>query len=158
MAIVLLTLVTLLYAGYNLFVKASGGHTPPDATTTILATFCLQAGAVTSATAFLAFLALQGGHSFRLSQPAYLYAAAAGLCIGAAEVCYFYIFGGVGGMRALPASLAIPTVVSGTIVVTLLVSIVAFGERLSPVQLVGAALVVAGLLAMFAGHRGDVHA
>ncbi len=158
MAIVLLTLVTLLYAGYNLFVKASGGHVPPEATTTILATFCLQAGAVASATAFLAFLALQGGHSFRLSQPAYLYAAAAGLCIGAAEVCYFYIFGGVGGIERLPASLAIPTVVSGTIVITLLVSVVLFGERLTLVQLLGAALVGAGIVAMFAGHRGSVHA
>ena len=158
MAIVLLSLVTLFYAGYNLFVKAAGGHVPREATTTILATFCVQAGAVMSAATFLAFLALQGGHGFKLSQPVYLLAATAGLCIGAAEVGYFYLFGGVGGIRPLPASLAIPTIVSGTIVITLLVSIFLFGERLTLVQLLGAVLVVAGIVAMFAGRREGVHA
>ena len=113
MAFALLALVTLAYAGYNLFVKASGSHAPAEATTTILATLCLQAGAVVSALTFFAFLAAQGGHNFRLTSPAYGYAVAAGLCIGAAEVCYFYLFGGVGGIRPLPASLVIPAVVAG---------------------------------------------
>ena len=86
MAIAVLALVTLAYAGYNLLIKVSGGHVPPSASTTILATLCLQAGAVLAATAFLGALALQGGHSFRLTTPAYLWAFAAGLCIGVAEV------------------------------------------------------------------------
>ena len=70
MAVLLLTLVTLAYAGYNIFIRFSGGHAPAGASTTILATLCLQAGAVLAATAFLGALALQGGHSFRLTAPA----------------------------------------------------------------------------------------
>ncbi|MBC6439103.1 MAG: EamA family transporter [Rhodospirillales bacterium] len=157
MAIVLLTLVTLTYAGYNLFVKASGSHMPAEATTTILATLCLQAGAVTTATAFLVYLNLQGGHTFKLSQPAYIYAVAAGVCIGAAEVCYFYIFGGVGGIKPLPANIVIPTVVTGTIVITLIVSFFIFKERLTMMQMIGTAMIVGGIVVMFAEYRGSGH-
>ena len=154
MTLVLLTLVTFAYAGYNLFIKASGSHAPPDATTTVLATLCLQAGAVTTALLFLAVLGVQGGHSFRLSTPAYVHAGVAGLCIGLAEVLYFYIFAGVGGVRALPANLVIPTVVTGTIVITLVISFLVFRERISAAQTIGAAMIVGGIVVMYAGHRG----
>ena len=97
MAVLLLTLVTLAYAGYNILIGISGGHAPRGASTTILATLCLQAGAVIASTCFLAFLLIQGGHSFRLTMPAYLWALGAGLCIGLAEVGYFYLFGDVAG-------------------------------------------------------------
>lgn len=153
MALALLTLVTLAYAGYNVFIKVSGSHAPAGASTTILATLCLQASAILTATVFLAFLALQGGHSFRLGTPSYLYAAAAGFCIGAAEIGYLYLFGGVAGIRPMAASLVIPVVVSGTIVVALLVSALLFRESLGPWQLAGAALVIAGIVVMFLGRR-----
>ena len=102
MAIVLLTLVTLAYAGYNLFVKVAGDHAPAEATTTVLATMVLQIGAIATSTAFLIFLSVQGGHVFKLSTPTYVYALIAGVCIGTAEIGYLYIFGGVGGIKPLP--------------------------------------------------------
>ena len=157
MAILLLTVVTLAYAGYNLFVKVSGDHMPETATSTVLATYCLQMGAMASTTVFLAFLTFQGGHSLRLSGSAYGWAVVAGLCIGIAEVCYFYIFGGVGGIKPLPANLVIPTVVAGTIVITLVVSFFVFKERLSFLQIVGAAMIIGGIVVMFTGHRGAGH-
>lgn len=153
MAVMLLLLVTLAYAGYNLLIKVSGGHAAPGASTTILATLCLQAGAVLASTTFLAFLLAQGGNAFRLGTPAYLWAFAAGLCIGIAEVGYFYLFGGVAGIRPLPASVVVPTVVTGTVVISLVVSWLVFGERLGAVELVGAAMIVGGILVMFLGRR-----
>jgi len=158
MAIFLLTVVTLAYAGYNLFVKVSGEHMPKEATTTVLATYCLQMGAMVSTTVFLVFLTIQGGHTMRLSGAAYGYALIGGLCIGIAEVCYFYIFGGIGNIKPLPANLVIPTVVTGTIVITLIVSFVIFKERLTWLQLFGAAMIVGGIAVMFMGHRGTGHA
>lgn len=152
MAVLLLTLVTLAYAGYNIFIRFSGGHAPVGASTTILATLCLQAGAVLVSTSFLVFLLLQGGHSFRLTGPAYLWALAAGVCIGLAEVGYFYLFGGIAGIRPLPASLVVPTVV-----IALLVSWLVLRERLGLFQLAGAGLIVAGILVMFLG-RGAARA
>lgn len=156
MAVALLALVTLAYAGYNLLIKASGGHAPSGASTTILATLTLQAGAVLASTTFLAVLLIQGGHSFRLTTPAYLWAFGAGLCIGIAEVGYFYLFGNVGGIRPLPASVVVPTVVAGTIAVTLVVSWLVFRERLGGVELLGAAMIVGGILVMFLGRRGGL--
>lgn len=153
MAVMLLMLVTLAYAGYNLLIKVSGGHAAPGASTTILATLCLQAGAVLASTVFLGFLLAQGGHAFRLTTPAYLWAFAAGLCIGIAEVGYFYLFGGIAGIRPLPASVVVPTVVTGTVVISLVVSWLVFGERLGAVELVGAAMIVGGILVMFLGRR-----
>ncbi len=41
MAVMLLPLVTVFYASYNLLVKMSGAVVPPTATTTIIATFSL---------------------------------------------------------------------------------------------------------------------
>lgn len=154
MAIVLLTLVTLAYAGYNLFVKVAGDHAPAEATTTVLATMVLQLGAIATSTAFLIFLTVQGGHVFKLSTPTYAYALIAGLCIGTAEICYLYLFGGIGGIKPLPGSLVIPTVVTGTIVITLIVSWLIFKEHLSMMQLFGAAMIVCGIAVLFAGHKG----
>ena len=156
MAVLLLTLVTLAYAGYNIFIRFSGGHAPAGASTTIVATLCLQAGALLVSTCFLAFLVVQGGHSFRLTTPAYLWALAAGVCIGLAEVGYFYLFGGIAGIRPLPASLVVPTVVTGTVVVALLVSWLVLRESISVAQVLGAALVVAGILVMFLGRRAAI--
>ncbi len=156
MAIVLLTVVTLAYAGYNLFIKVAGDHAPAEATTTVLATLTLQIGAIATSVVFLAVLSLHGGHVFKLSTPTYVYALIAGLCIGTAEIAYLYLFGGVGGIKPLPGNLVIPTVVTGAIVITLIVSWLVFKEHFSIMQLFGAAMIVGGILVLFADHKGHV--
>ncbi len=145
---VLLAIVTLAYVGYNLLIKVSGDHIPPEATTTVLAALCLQTGALLTSVAFITVLGIQGGHNFRLSLPSYLWALAGGLCIGIAEICYLTIFG---GSDPLPASVVIPTVVTGTIVITLIVSVFVFQERLGFLQVAGAAMIAVGIICMFAG-------
>ena len=149
LGIALLVAVTILYAGYNLLIKASGNYLPPAATTTILATIALQLATLVASTLFLGFLALRGGQVFSLSRGAYLCAALAGLCAGSAEIGYFYLLGGVGFARPMAASVAIPTVVSGTIVIALLVSVFALGERIAWNQILGAGLIVLGIAALF---------
>lgn len=151
-ALLLLT-VTLLYAGYNLLIKASGMHVPAQATTTILATLCLQIAALGTSLVFTAALLARGQHVLQLSTGAYLWAAAAGLCIGGAEIAYFYLFGGIGTGRSLPANVAIPTIVSGTIVITMIVAYFAFSERLTWSQLAGCALILAGIGLLFRGRE-----
>jgi drug/metabolite transporter (DMT)-like permease len=149
----LLILVTLFYAAYNFLVKVSSQHVPEQATTTILLTVTLQVAALACSVAFLGSLLVRGGHSFNLSIPAFAWAAAAGLAIGAAEVCYFYLFSGAGGYAPAPSALVIPTVVSGTIVLTMLAALVFLGESVTWRQWAGAGLVVAGIILMFSGGR-----
>ena len=153
MAVALLCLITLLYAGYNLFIKVSGGHVPETASTTLLATLCVQVFALAASSIFFAFLSVQGGHSFRLNQSVYLYAAAAGLCIGAAEIGYFYLFGGVGGIKPMAANVAIPAIVTGTIVITMIVAHFLLRETLTLWQVGGAVLVAGGIVMLFLGGR-----
>jgi len=152
---ILLAVVTVLYAGYNLFVKVSGGHVPATATTTILATICIQLAALSTSALFLGALVARGGHVFSLSAGSYLWAAAAGVCIGGAEIGYLYLFGGVGLSRPMAASLAIPTIVSGTIVIAMFVSVVALRETLSWNQILGAGLIVAGVGFLFIEGRAS---
>jgi drug/metabolite transporter (DMT)-like permease len=149
--IILLLSITALYAGYNLFIKVSSGHIPPTATTTVLATICLQVAALVVSLFFTGFLMLRGGYALKLSFPAYVWATVAGLCIGSAEVCYFYLYGGIGHSQLMPANVAVPTIVSGTIVITLFVSYFLLREALSIPQLIGAGLVIGGLILMFTG-------
>lgn len=153
-SLALLLGVTVLYAGYNLLVKVSSGHVPDVATTPILATIALQAAALAASAVFAAALVLRGGQSLAVSAPAVSWAVAAGLCIGAAEIGYFYLFRGAGGAEPMAANVAIPIVVSGAIVLTLLVSWLVFREPFTWVRLLGAVLVVAGVATLFADSAG----
>ena len=149
-SLILLLGVTVLYAGYNLLVKVSSGHVPAVATTPILATLALQFAALTVSAAFAAGLMLRGGHVLAVSAPAVSWAVAAGLCIGAAEIGYFYLFRGVAGGEPMAANVAVPIVVSGAIVLTLVVSWLVFREPFTWVRFAGAALVVVGVVTLFA--------
>ena len=150
-SLILLLGVTSLYAGYNLLVKVSSGHVPAVATTPIFATIALQTAALAVSAVFAAGLVLRGGHVLAVSPAALAWAVAAGLCIGAAEIGYFYLFRGVGGAPPMAANVVIPIVVSGAIVLTLLVSWLVFREPFTWVRVVGAALVVVGVVILFVG-------
>ena len=103
----LLALVTLLYAGYNLFVKVSSDRVSDGVTSTVLATICLQFAALLLSTIFAVYLLRQGNQVLQLNTPTYAWAVAAGLCIGAAEIGYFYLFGSFNSGQSIPASIVI---------------------------------------------------
>lgn len=146
----LLIAVTVLYAGYNLLVKVSGNQVPATATTTIMATICLQIAALAVSLIFLAILSIKGGHSFQLGRVTYLWAGMAGLCIGLAEIGYFYLFGNLSGSEPMAASKAIPVIVSGTILIALVFSILFLKEKAGLSQLFGCLLIVTGIVVALA--------
>lgn len=147
--LVILAIVTVSYAGYNILIKQSGAVSPETATTSILATMVLQTAAFSVSLIFLTFLTIQGGQSFRLSTPTYFWAVLAGLCIGTAEIGYFYLFGGHGGVPAMRATVAIPTIVCGTIVLTMIAGYFFFKEAMGWPQFAGAGLVAVGIALLF---------
>ena len=147
--ILLLIAVTGLYAGYNLLVKVSSTHVPVSATSTVLATICLQVAALAASCTFALALLARGGHVLKLSPTAYGWAAGAGLCIGLAEIGYFYLFRGVGGSGPVAASVAVPAIVTGTVVITMLFSWLALKESLGGMQIAGTAVVVIGIVMIF---------
>ena len=149
--IALLTAITALYAGYNLLVKVSSNHVPESATSTVLATICLQLAALAASCTFAMLLLARGGHVLKLSPAAYAWAAGAGLCIGLAEIGYFYLFRGVGGTGPVAASVAVPVIVTGTVVLAMLFSFFALKEPLGGMQIAGTVVVVIGIAMIFSG-------
>ena len=147
--LILLATVTALYAGYNLFVKMAGVQVPAEATTTILATISIQLAALFTSGVFLSVLLMRGGQVFSLSNGTYFWAVLAGICIGGAEIGYLYLFGGVGLAKPMDASVAIPTVVSGTIVIAMLFAYFVLKETISWNQVLGSLLIVGGIIMFF---------
>lgn len=150
-SLLLLGAVTLCYAGYNVFVKMSGNLVPATATTTVAATICLQVAALAVTLCLSALLLVKGDSVFRLSMGAYGWAILAGICIGLAEIGYFYLFAGISNIPAMPAGLAIPTVVSGTVVIAVITSYLFFNESIGSLQLAGAGLIVSGVVLLYLG-------
>ena len=153
--ILLLSAITALYAGYNLLVKVSSNSVPESATSTVLATICLQLAALAASGTFALVLLARGGHVLELSRAAYAWAAGAGLCIGLAEIGYFYLFRGVGGSGPVAASVAVPVIVTGTVVLTMLLSSLALKESLGAMQIAGTAVVVIGIAMIFSEGLGS---
>jgi len=146
---ILLLLITLMYAGYNLFVKVSGDHAAGTVTTTILATISLQTAALVVSLMFAAYLLMRGGQSFSLPPASYKWAVLSGVCIGIAEIGYFYLFSGTGLRQTIPASMAIPIIVCGTAVIAFVAATVFLNEPFGWRQILGVVLVVLGVGVLF---------
>lgn len=149
----LLAAITLLYAGYNIFIKVSGDHVPTAATTTIVATICLQLAALATSLCFAAILLTAGGQDFRLTKPAYIWAAASGVSIGLAEIGYLYLFAGFGVSGPVAASFAIPVIVAGTLLITALVALIVFREAMTLTQILGLVVIGVGVLMLASGRN-----
>ena len=150
----LLILATVLYAGYNLLIKVSGDQVPPSAATTISATFVLQLAAIITTSIFALVLMIRGTDILGLTPLTYFWAVLAGICIGCAEITYFYLFGssGLTGEK-LSASVVIPFVVGGTIVITMFISVIIFQETFGWSQIVGSILILMGIAFLFFGTK-----
>lgn len=145
--LIFLCLITFCYAAYNLLVKVSSDHAGPVSAPPILATISLQLAALTLSCLYLLYL-YQKGQSVFISLQAIPWAVAAGVCIGAAEIMYFILFRGFEGETVIAANRAIPFIVGGTIVITVVVAGLLLGEQLSGLQWLGVALCVAGMLVL----------
>ncbi len=145
----LLLIITFLYAGYNLLIKVSSGFVPITASSTILATIALQLAALVVSCLFATGLLVRGASALSLPTSAYVWAVLAGICIGGAEIGYFYLFRGIAGAPPLAANIAIPFIVSGTIVVTALAAWLTFNESLSWQKGFGIALIIIGVITIY---------
>ena len=77
----------------------------------------------------------------------------AGLCIGAAEIGYFYLFGNFTAGKSLSASVVIPTVVCGTVIIAVIASQFLFKESISGIQIAGAIVAMIGIVIIYTGNQ-----
>ena len=140
----LLIIVTLAYAGYNLFIKLAGSHNINNSNG-IAATLSLQIFALIVTSIFALYLSSIGESIFVLPSKTYLYAIFGGISIGVAEIVYFYLFNASNSNGALNANTAIPIILGGTILVTMIFSFYIFEESLNYQKILGTTFIIFGI-------------
>jgi len=150
--LILLILITLFYSAYNLLVKVSSSQIGSVSTPPIVATIFLQSSALMISVIYFLYLSRQHP-SLALPAKAYIWAIAGGICIGIAEILYFYLFRGFSDDSPVAASSAIPFVVGGTIVIAVVVSHFIFREALNSGQWLGIALALLGIVVLAVNSR-----
>ena len=144
----LLITVTLAYAGYNLFIKLAGAQNINN-NNGIAATLCLQIFALIVTSVFSIYLSSLGENIFVLPSKTYLYAVFGGISIGIAEIGYFYLFNASNTDGALNANTAIPIILGGTILVTMIFSFYILKESFNYHKTIGTIFIIIGIYLIF---------
>ena len=144
----LLITVTLAYAGYNLFIKLAGAQNINN-NNGIAATLCLQIFALIVTSVFSIYLSSLGENIFVLPSKTYLYAVFGGISIGIAEIGYFYLFNASNTDGALNANTAIPIILGGTILVTMIFSFYILKESFNYHKIIGTMFIIIGIYLIF---------
>jgi len=144
----LLITVTLAYAGYNLFIKLAGAQNINN-NNGIAATLCLQIFALIVTSVFSIYLSSLGENIFVLPSKTYLYAVFGGISIAIAEIGYFYLFNASNKDGALNANTAIPIILGGTILVTMIFSFYILKESFNYHKIIGTIFIIIGIYLIF---------
>lgn len=144
----ILITVTLAYAGYNLFIKLAGAQNINN-NNGIAATLCLQIFALIVTSVFSIYLSSLGENIFILPSKTYLYAVFGGISIGIAEIGYFYLFNASNTDGALNANTAIPIILGGTILVTMIFSFYILKESFNYHKIIGTIFIIIGIYLIF---------
>ena len=142
--LLLLVIVTVSYAGYNLFIKLSSSQNLNN-TNSIAATLSLQVFALVVTSIFSVYLFSKGERIFVLPSKSYLYAIFGGISIGFAEIGYFYLFNAANPNGPLNANTAIPVILGGTILITMIFSFYIFRESFSYQKILGTLFIIFGI-------------
>lgn len=130
----LLILTAILFGLYNFFIKVSAGHVHE-----ILGAVILQIVAMLLGGVALLFLKVKGA-TLDFSPKGIGFAVLAGLAVGLAEITSFYAFS-----KGIAASVAIPVIVGGTIVVGVMLGVFFLKESLTLLQYSAILLILIGI-------------
>ena len=139
--LLLLVIVTVSYAGYNLFIKLASSQNINN-TNSIAATLSLQIIALIVTSIFSVYLFSKGERIFVLTSKTYLHAIFAGISIGFAEIGYFYLFNASNPNGPLTANTAIPVILGGTILITMIFSFYIFRESYNYQKILGTLFII----------------
>ena len=142
--LIILVIVTISYAGYNLFIKLASSQNLNNSNS-IAATLCLQLFALFVTILFSFYLFSKGEKIFVLPSKSYLYAIFAGISIGLAEIGYFYLFNESNPKGASNANAVIPVILGGTILITMIFSFIFLRESFNYKRIFGTFFIIFGI-------------
>lgn len=127
-------LTALAFALYNVFIKLGSGRVHE-----VLGALVLQVAAVALGGGYALYLHFSG-HKLAGSGSGLGYSVLAGLAVGLAEILSFVVFA-----KGAPVSLGTPIILGGSILGAALIGAAILRESVGLAQLVGVALIVAGV-------------
>ncbi len=136
-----LLLAALFLGLYNFFIKLSAGHIHQIAGAVILQVVAFLVGGVV-----LVWLKLRNT-PLELSSRGVTFAVLAGVAVGLAEITAFYGFS-----KGVSASVGIPIMVGGTVLVGVVLGMVVLREQLSVWQGLGVLLILVGIVLAARSH------
>ena len=142
--LIILVIVTISYAGYNLFIKLASSQNLNNSNS-IAATLCLQLFALFVTILFSFYLFSKGEKIFVLPSKSYLYAIFAGISIGLAGIGYFYLFNESNPKGASNANSVIPVILGGTILITMIFSFIFLRESFNYKRIFGTFFIIFGI-------------
>ncbi|HNT29468.1 MAG TPA: EamA family transporter [bacterium] len=132
--IFLALLTASLYGIYNFFIKIASGHINQIAGAVILQIVAALLGSV-----ILIYLKLSNTQ-LEISSKGILFAILAGVGVGLAEITSFIVFS-----KNVPASIGIPIIIGGSVVISALLGLFFLKENYTPVHVIGLVSIVAGI-------------
>ena len=142
--LIILVIVTISYACYNLLIKLASSQNLNNSNS-IAATLCLQLFALFITILFSFYLLSKGERIFVLPSKSYLFAILAGISIGLAEIGYFYLFNESQTKGASNANVIIPVVLGGTILITMIFSFIYLRESFNYKRIIGTFFIIFGI-------------
>jgi len=125
----------IFYGAYNIFIKISSGHINQ-----IVWAVILQIVAALVGGSILLVLKLTNSNLL-ISQKWIRFAVLAGIMVGLAEIASFYAFS-----KWIHASIGIPIIIGGSVLVGAIIGMIFLKETLSPIHYVAIVLIIAGIV------------
>ncbi|SMB99227.1 protein of unknown function DUF6 transmembrane [Hymenobacter roseosalivarius DSM 11622] len=138
----LLAVITAFCLGfYNFFIKLASGSIHQVAGAVLLQLVAAAVGGM------LLLYIKSTRQVVSVSQTGVLYSCLAGLSVGVAEILTFYVF-----TKGAPASVGTPIIVGGSVAVAAVLGWLVLREQITPGQVLGVGLIVAGVALLARGH------
>jgi len=136
--VILIIMVLLFYALYNFFISLSSGDIHQ-----VVGALILQITAAIFGGLVLLYLKLTKTELL-VSKKGILFAVLAGICIGVAEISYFFVYS-----KGISATVAIPIVMGGTVLVGSILGFIFLKESITLWHVLASILIIAGISIMY---------
>lgn len=133
--IFLALMTAVFYGAYNVFIKVSSGHINQIVGAVILQVVAALLGGI------ILLIMKMTNSPLEISPKGVWFAVLAGVFVGLAEITSFFVFS-----KGVSASVGIPIIIGGSILVGAVLGLTFLKETLNPIHILAIALIVAGVV------------
>lgn len=132
-------MTAIFYGAYNVFIKVSSGHINQIVGAVILQIVAALLGGI------ILLIMKMTNSPLEISQKGVWFAVLAGVFVGLAEITSFFVFS-----KGISASVGIPIIIGGSVVVGAVLGLTFLKETLNPIHILAILLIVGGVVLLTA--------